>query len=78
MNVDIFDSWADAVEVKHEYGVDLISEPEVGAYDAIILAVDHSDFKSWGEEKIRCLGKENHVLYDIKHVLNKDESDLRL
>jgi UDP-N-acetyl-D-galactosamine dehydrogenase len=78
MNVDIYDSWADAEEVKHEYGVDLISEPVEGAYDAIILAVDHSDFKGWGEKKIRRLGKENHVLYDVKHVLDKNESDLRL
>ncbi len=78
MNVDIYDSWADAEEVKHEYGVELISEPVEESYDAIILAVDHSDFKSWGEEKIRRLGKVNHILYDVKHVLDKDESDLRL
>ncbi len=78
MNVDIYDSWADAVEVKHEYGVELISEPAEGSYDAIILAVDHSEFKGWGEEKIRRIGKENHVLYDVKHVLDKGESDLRL
>jgi len=78
MNVDIYDSWADADEVKNEYGVDLVSELLVGAYDAIVLAVDHSDFKEWGENEIRRLGKENHVLYDVKHVLSKDESDLRL
>ena len=78
MNVDVFDPWAEAEEVQHEYGIKL--EPEIyeGVYDAIVLAVDHSDFKEWGAEKIRSYGKENHVLYDVKYVLAKHESDLRL
>lgn len=78
MNVDVFDPWADADQVQHEYGLKLESEVHEGAYDAIVLAVDHSDFKEWGVEKIRSFGKEKHVLYDVKHVLAKNESDLRL
>ena len=48
-----------------------------GVYDAIVLALDHSDFKE-GVEKIRSYGKEKHVVYDVKHVLAKHETDLRL
>ena len=78
MNVDVFDPWAEAEEVQHEYGLKLEPEIHEGVYDAIVLAVDHSDFKGWGAEKIRSYGKEKHVLYDVKHVLAKHESDLRL
>lgn len=78
MHVDVYDPWAEAEEVEAEYGLKLESELIEGVYDAIVLAVDHSDFKNWGVEKIRALGKPNHVLYDVKHVLAKHESDLRL
>ena len=78
MNVDVYDHWANKAEVKHEYNIELIDELQHGYYDAIVLAVDHSDYKSWGEEKIRALGKVNHVLYDVKYVLPFGQSDLRL
>jgi UDP-N-acetyl-D-galactosamine dehydrogenase len=78
MQVDVYDDWADADEVKHEYGVELTATLDNGVYDAIVLAVDHQEFKLWGEEKIRALGKKNHVLYDVKYVLPIGCSDLRL
>lgn len=78
MQVDIYDGWADPAEVHEEYGVELISELHEGAYDAIVLAVDHSEFKNWGEDKVRALGKEKHVLYDVKYVLEKSAADIRL
>ena len=78
MNVDVYDHWANPDEVKHEYGIGLIGELKKGHYDAIVLAVDHTEYKAWGEDKIRALGKENHVLYDVKYVLPFGQSDLRL
>ena len=78
MQVDIFDTWASPEEVKHEYGVELISELKPGIYDGIVLAVDHRETKKMGIEAIRALGKENHVVYDVKHVFGKQDSDLRL
>jgi UDP-N-acetyl-D-galactosamine dehydrogenase len=78
MNIDVYDHWASAEDVKHEYGVELIEELQQGYYDAIVLAVDHAEYKTWGEKKIRALGKENHVLYDVKYVLPFGQSDIRL
>lgn len=78
MSVDVFDTWADKSEVKDEYGIELIDSPNEGEYDAIVLAVDHSEFKSMGSQAIRKYGKSEHVLYDVKHVLKVDEADLRL
>jgi len=78
--VDIFDPWADANEAQHEYGITPIEQGTLlpQAYDAIILAVGHSQFKEMGCKKIRALGKDSHVLYDIKYLLDSSESDLRL
>ncbi len=77
-NVDIYDPWADAEEVDHEYGLKLVNQPEEGKYDAIILTVAHNEFKAMGAEKIRQLGKENCVLFDVKYLLNKSDVDGRL
>ncbi|MUK39978.1 Vi polysaccharide biosynthesis UDP-N-acetylglucosamine C-6 dehydrogenase TviB [Aliivibrio fischeri] len=78
MTVDVYDSWASSEEVSAEYGIDLITELKENEYDAIVLAVDHSETKSMGVAQLRTLGKKEHVLYDVKHVLAVGESDLRL
>lgn len=78
MSVDVYDSWASKEEVRHEYGIELIDELHEGKYDAIVLAVDHSETKLMGVDALRKLGKRAHVLYDVKHVLNLDDADLRL
>lgn len=78
MQVDVHDPWADVHEVRDEYAINLVAEPQEKTYDAVVLAVDHTDFKNWGEAKIRSYGKDTHVLYDVKYVLNLNESDLRL
>jgi UDP-N-acetyl-D-glucosamine/UDP-N-acetyl-D-galactosamine dehydrogenase len=76
--VDIYDPWADPAEAHHEYGLDLISTPEKNTYDAIIICVAHNQFKEMGAAGIRALGKQNHVLFDVKHVLPKADVDARL
>lgn len=78
VNVDVYDPWVDRTEAKHEYGIHPVSTLTDHSYDAIILAVAHQQFKEMGVEKIRTLGKAEHVLYDLKYVLAQSESDLRL
>lgn len=78
IRVDVFDSWACPLQVREEYGLTLCKHPEARTYDAIVLAVDHSEFREWGEKRIREFGKSKHVLYDVKHVLRLGQSDLRL
>lgn len=78
VNVDVFDPWIDVEEAKKEYAISPVPAPEVGQYDGIVLAVGHDQFKAMGAEAIRALGKPNHVLYDLKYVLGRHESDLRL
>lgn len=77
-NVDVYDPWVSHKDAKHEYNLDLVNEPEKCAYDAIIIAVSHHQFKEMGAEGLHALGKENHVLYDIKYILSSDDVDGRL
>jgi UDP-N-acetyl-D-galactosamine dehydrogenase len=75
---DVFDPWADPVQAQHEYGITPVQNPEPGAYDAIVLAVAHHQFRTMGVKAIRALGKPEHVLYDLKYLLPANGSDLRL
>mgnify|MGYP000126531271 FL=1 len=77
-NVDVYDPWVSHEDAKCEYGLNLVNEPEKGTYDAIIIAVSHQQFKEMGAVGLHALGKKNHVLYDIKYILNADDVDGRL
>ena len=76
--VDVHDPWCDADEAKHEYGLELVAEPENGAYDVVIIAVAHDEFRALGAAGIKAFGKETSVLYDIKYVLPPELVDDRL
>jgi UDP-N-acetyl-D-glucosamine/UDP-N-acetyl-D-galactosamine dehydrogenase len=76
--VDVHDPWVDAAEARHEYGLDPVAEPEVGAYDAIIIAVGHRQFAELGAAGLRRFGKPGAVLYDVKYVLPLEAVDGRL
>ena len=78
MNVDVYDPWVDAQEAEHEYGISPVQSVSENSYDAVILAVAHEQFKQMGAAQIRALGKEKHVLYDLKYVLDTSEADIRL
>jgi UDP-N-acetyl-D-galactosamine dehydrogenase len=76
--VDVCDPWVDAAEAKHEYGLDLVADPQAGAYDAVVLAVAHDRFRELGGEGVRAFGKPQSVVYDVKYVLPRDAVDGRL
>ncbi len=74
MEVDVYDPWANAQEVAHEHGINLVSALG-SAYDAIVLTVAHREFLdlAYGELKAK-----DGVLFDIKSVLAKSIVDARL
>lgn len=76
MEVDVYDPWANPVEVAHEYGIDILSgdqAPDISQYSAIILAVSHQKFNS-----LKLSKSPNQVLYDVKGFLDKKLVDSRL
>lgn len=74
-NITIFDPWANALQVEHEYGIEVVNELPTERYDAVILAVAH---KTFAELDIKALLNENAVVYDVKGVLDRDVVDGRL
>jgi UDP-N-acetyl-D-galactosamine dehydrogenase len=76
--VDVWDPWIEAGEARHEYGLELIAEPQVGTYDAVVLAVAHKQFMDLGLAAIRGFGKPAAALFDVKSVLPKGSAEFRL
>jgi UDP-N-acetyl-D-galactosamine dehydrogenase len=76
MAVDVYDPWANPAEVKHEYGIDILSggtAPDLENYSAVILAVSHKEFKS-----IQIQKSSKQVVFDVKGFLEKSKVDARL
>ena len=76
MDVDVYDPWASAAEVKHEYGIEIISgsiAPDLNKYSAIILAVAHKEFN-----QLKIVQTPERVVYDVKGILPKASVDARL
>jgi UDP-N-acetyl-D-galactosamine dehydrogenase len=77
--VDIYDPWANVDEVRKEYGLEITNQlPAAGQYDAVVIAVAHREFFAMTAADIRLLGKDTHILYDIKNVLPVSQVDGRL
>ena len=68
-------AWVSADEAKHEYGLDLVAEPQAGQYDAVILAVAHRQFSERGADGIRGFGKPGAVVFDVKRTLPRHAVD---
>jgi len=78
VHVDVSDPWVVPEDAKREYDIDLVKAPEQNAYDAIIVAVAHDEYKKLGASGIHAFGRDPHVLFDLKYVLPVEQSDLRL
>ena len=78
LDLDIYDPWVDSKEVEREYGLAPVSELVPNTYDAIILAVAHDQFMQMSVEDFHNLGRELYVLYDLKYILDKEVTDIRL
>jgi UDP-N-acetyl-D-galactosamine dehydrogenase len=64
VKVDIVDPHADSDELKHEYGFGLNKLGK--AYDGIIVAVSHKEYKTFDEKYFTGLLSKKGVLVDIK------------
>lgn len=73
-NVDVFDPEADAAEVRHEYGLDLIKQLNK-KYHAIVMTVCHTVFDKidWPAIKL-----DKTVIYDVKGKMTKEQITARL
>jgi UDP-N-acetyl-D-galactosamine dehydrogenase len=70
-NCDVYDSWADPIEVMTDYKLHILNrfEQVQKTYDTIILAVAHNDFLDLDYNLLK-KDRQSSVVYDIKNVLN--------
>jgi UDP-N-acetyl-D-galactosamine dehydrogenase len=77
--VDVYDPWINLEDARREYGLACLDRaPNKGTYQAIILAVGHKEFVAMKAQGIRAWGQSGSILFDVKSVFSKDESDCRL
>ncbi len=77
VNVDVLDPWASADEVRHEYGLELITSSKnlKEKYDAIVLAVSHKEFLQLDLTKLK---SNIGVIFDVKSLFPRELVDARL
>ncbi|MDR3704676.1 MAG: nucleotide sugar dehydrogenase [Paludibacteraceae bacterium] len=76
LQIDVYDPWVDAAEVKKEYGIDIISTVDPNkAYNAIVVAVAHQQFKTFDFAKYKNQGA---IIYDAKNIVDRNLVDARL
>ncbi|MBI2814379.1 MAG: hypothetical protein HYX71_08855 [Opitutae bacterium] len=74
VDVSCYDPEANLSEVKHEYGIELLSEaPQKGPFDAVILAVKHRAIvQEFALKKLQALGgHQSPILIDVKGMIGK-------
>ena len=77
-NIVVADPWADAVQVRDRYGVEILGDVAKcgGGYDAVVLCVAHSEFKDLDVRAM--LNADGGIVYDVKGFLPNDVADGRL
>ena len=65
--IDVIDAFADAHEVKEEYGFDMAVEPK-GKYEAIIVAVSHRQYVGLDEAWFNNFASKGCVFVDVKGI----------
>jgi UDP-N-acetyl-D-galactosamine dehydrogenase len=78
LRVDVHDPVVEPTEALAEHGIELTETPQSGVYDGIVIAVAHDVFRSSGAAALRKYGRDRHILYDLKHIFDRQDSDLRL
>ena len=75
VNITVYDPWANPAIAKREYGIDIVNELPQQKFDSIVLAVAHDAFL---RIDIQGLCLDNHVIFDVKGILDKNIADKRL
>jgi len=72
VKVVVTDPWANAEEVKHEFGIDLCSIDASNKVDSLVVAVGHNQFRAMTPEQLKDLCRaEKPVLGDIKSLYDR-------
>jgi UDP-N-acetyl-D-galactosamine dehydrogenase len=73
VTVVVTDPWADAQEVKHEYGIELGDINVENPVDSLVIAVGHNEFRSLSPEALKsyCTTHHQPVAADLKTLYDR-------
>ena len=74
INVSVYDPYVDKDNALNSFGISLINDPQ--KYDGIIIAVAHDKFKNINFDKLK--KNSNSIIFDVKGILDKSNSNARL
>lgn len=74
IKVTTFDPWANPAEVKHEYGIESVTELPRKEFDAVVFGVAHNEFL---DIELDAIKKSNAIIYDVKGIVS-DKADNKL
>ena len=74
INVSVYDPYVDKDNALNTFGISLINDPQ--KYDGIIIAVAHDKFKNINFDKLK--KNSNSIIFDVKGILDKSNSNARL
>jgi UDP-N-acetyl-D-galactosamine dehydrogenase len=75
LDLDVYDPWANPMEVYEEYGIQLEQKLKPKNYKAVIVAVAHNEFLKIDYQAYKDQGA---VIFDIKSFIDRKFSDARL
>ncbi len=75
VNVEVVDPYASSEEVMHEYGFGLVDKPS-GDYQAVIVAVNHSQFLGLDEDYFKSITVNDSLFVDVKGVFKSKIKEL--
>ena len=78
VGVDVYDPLVDLEVARCEFGVELVQLLGAKTYDGVIVAVAHDVFRDRGTELFQHALKPNNIIFDLKSILPKEVTDLRL
>lgn len=73
ITVIVSDPWADAAEVKHEYGIELGEVSPQNPVDSLVIAVGHQEFRALTPEMLKSYCTSDHmpVAADLKSLYDR-------
>ena len=75
--IDIWDPWVSPAECMHEFGIESLKNRPNGPYDGIVVAVAHREFRELGIEGTRRITGDPAVIYDIRGIFPREQTDGR-
>lgn len=77
--LDVHDPWVEPGDAMREYGVELVPQPDAGAYDAVILTVAHKEFTDPASGAVaKSFVKPGGIVFDVKGALPVEPDVYRL